>query len=158
MRKLSQRAWNNVLIFSMLALIIILNWENFVRPDNQDVTNVLDRTDVILSMQIDTLSFERIGTGWRVVGPENVIPKDLNTDKINEIVNNWLTLQLTEMTSREDYQYFTTPDHNIKLYVAGRQGPLSVYLVLSDSQLYAMINNQPYIISSPLYSDLIPGG
>lgn len=157
MRKLSQRAWNNVLIFSMLALIIILNWENFVRSDNAVPTTALDETDVILSMQIDTLSFERIGTGWRVQGPENLIPEGLNTDKINEIVNNWLRLELSELTTKDEYQYFVQPDHNIKLFIAGRQEPLAVYLVLSDNQLYAMIDNQAFMVESPLYSDLIPG-
>ncbi|MEM0911505.1 MAG: hypothetical protein AAGJ37_11050 [Pseudomonadota bacterium] len=157
MRKLSQRAWNNILIFSMLALIIILNWENFVSRDVQTSSTALDQTDVILSMQIDTLSFERIGTGWRVQGPEHLIPKNLNTEKIDQIVNSWLQLQLSELSSKAEYQYFTQPDHNVKLYVAGRQEPLLIYLVLSDNQLYAMIENQPFIIEAPLYTDLIPG-
>lgn len=157
MRKLSQRAWNNVLIFSMLVLIIILNWENFVSSDNAVPATALDESDVILSMQIDTLSFERVGTTWRVQGPKSLIPKGLSTEKINQIVNNWLRLQLSELTTKDEYQYFVEPDHNIKLFVAGRQEPLAVYLVLTDNQLYAMIDNQAFIVESPLYSDLIPG-
>jgi len=63
MRGLSKRAWNNVLIFAMLGLIVVFNFDRLFPVDSSNRAMLIAEHEFILSMQINELTFERIGTG-----------------------------------------------------------------------------------------------
>lgn len=52
MLRLSKRAWNNVLIFSMIALILILNLEQF-KNDTPKTRLIVPEGEYILSLNIN---------------------------------------------------------------------------------------------------------
>ena len=91
MLRLSQRAWNNVVIFAMLLMVYlftlsndILNGENTSSDQKQAV---LPPYSVIMSMDLGATVVERIGQDWRITGETSeVLPR------LKDIMNNWLAL------------------------------------------------------------------
>lgn len=71
MVKLSRKAWNNVIIFSMLILIFLFNsTSNFLSggADNEQATRLIPEGAVIANLDFDDVKVERIGQGWRALG------------------------------------------------------------------------------------------
>ena len=69
MIKLTQKAWNNVIIISMLVLIVMFNsTSNFLNGESSSsqVSNLLPQSAEISSMDFGEYKIERIGQGWRV--------------------------------------------------------------------------------------------
>ncbi|NCP63471.1 MAG: hypothetical protein GW763_01595 [Paraglaciecola sp.] len=88
MLKLTQRAWNNVLIISMLVLILLFNrTSNFL---NGGSDNIVDNHLLPSDAQISTVDFgsyqvERIAKSWRCVGCSADI------EQIEKLVTQWQT-------------------------------------------------------------------
>jgi len=71
MIKLSQKAWNNVIIISMLVLIILFNSSaNFLNggADTPSSPTLLPNGALISTMQFSDYKIERVGQGWRALG------------------------------------------------------------------------------------------
>ena len=82
--RLSQRAWNNVIIFAMLAMILLFNLSDIFKGsdyDAQSIRPLLPRDAVIMTIDYGDWKIERIGQGWRrtPAGPENVALSDIIT-------------------------------------------------------------------------------
>ncbi len=66
MAQLSRRGWNNVLIFSVLAFIIIFQLSNQRLMDNPPSTSAPLAADaVVLEVHFPEGAFQRVGTRWR---------------------------------------------------------------------------------------------
>lgn len=71
MVKLSRRAWNNVIIFSMLILIFLFNsTSNFLSggADTKQTPRLIPAEALIASIDFGDIKVERIGQGWRALG------------------------------------------------------------------------------------------
>lgn len=67
---LTQRGWNNVLIFASLFMIILFNstHQKFVESEDETQKATLIKVDAIIqSMDFSGVKIERIGASWRVV-------------------------------------------------------------------------------------------
>jgi hypothetical protein len=67
---LTQRGWNNVLIFASLFMIVLFNstHQRFVSNDNDKIKRTLiESLSLLQNIDFNGLRFERIGSGWRTL-------------------------------------------------------------------------------------------
>jgi hypothetical protein len=91
MIRLTQRAWNNVIIVSMLLLIVLFNSSsNFLsnnEPDLEQVLPLLPANSVLMTLDFGSHKIERIGRGWRILADKSQALAGQTV--LDELVNNW---------------------------------------------------------------------
>ena len=86
MARLSQKAWNNVIIFAMLAMILMLNLSSF-KPDDSDLPSpIIEEGAILLSLQINQNVIERAGQTWRL---EDIAQEQVSSQQLAILVDNW---------------------------------------------------------------------
>lgn len=93
--KLSKTAWNNVIIFSVMIIILIINTtNNHLFPEN-DISNdelLLPEHSVVLTLSVflpnnRSITFERIGRAWQMT--KKGILLDLTNQQIEQMMFAW---------------------------------------------------------------------
>ncbi|WP_199610738.1 hypothetical protein [Flocculibacter collagenilyticus] len=111
MIRLSKKGWNNVLIFSMLAMIMLFNgMHKKIMESSQlgKVTAVLPADSFILKLEYPGYAVERIGQSWRLTNvtqpPTATQLALLNEAQFSQLAHNWRTLQaeLVQTNDEED--------------------------------------------------------
>ncbi|MCF2857534.1 hypothetical protein L1286_08640 [Pseudoalteromonas sp. SMS1] len=99
---LSRKAWNNVVIFSMLIMIFFLNGlHHKLNPSEEELGSVLvlPEQSFVLALAYPGVKIERIGTSWRI---ESELPSDgqqvYTEQDLVDIVTLWQSSEL-EMIS-----------------------------------------------------------
>ncbi|MBQ4812168.1 hypothetical protein A7985_17875 [Pseudoalteromonas luteoviolacea] len=99
---LSRKAWNNVVIFSMLIMIFFLNGlHHKLNPPEEELgsVRVLPEQSFVLALAYPGVKIERIGTSWRI---ESELPssdqKGYTEQDLVAIVKLWQSSEL-EMIS-----------------------------------------------------------
>lgn len=95
MVKLSKTAWNNVIIFSVMIIILLINATNdrlFPDDNNANDTLLLPEHSVILTLTIipsddKKIAFERIGRAWQMTNQGVLL--DLSNQQIEQIMFAW---------------------------------------------------------------------
>lgn len=140
MIRLSRKAWNNVLIFSVLIMILLFNSTNNIlnRGDADDnaVRPLVPRDAIVMTLDYGPLKIERIGQGWRFNGALSEIDGLQSTPE--KIVRTWQTSSMTPVNASVSeapmvvvvwlageaegrvYQLFDD-DHGVLVVLAGRQ-------------------------------------
>jgi hypothetical protein len=95
--KLSRTGWNNVIIFSVMAIIILINATNDKLFPNEESSNnseqlILPAHSVILTLSIDfpdnqQISFERVGRNWKLSTKGLIVEK--TDQQIEQIMFAW---------------------------------------------------------------------
>lgn len=92
MLRLTQRGWNNILIFSMLLLFVLFNFSGglFNQADSQSklALSLLPEDSVVMSIKIGELTIERVGRGWRL------LPQGAEFHLLAALVDNWQQAEL----------------------------------------------------------------
>jgi len=93
---LTQRGWNNVLIFASLFMIVLFNstHQRFVSNENDKVTRTLiESASLVQNIDFNGLRFERIGTGWRTVTTLDIETEPDAKSQLgpSEIIQHWAT-------------------------------------------------------------------
>ena len=150
MIKLSQRAWNNVIIVSMLMLIMLFNFSSDLLNDGGDEASSL-LTLVPANMTITTMQFkqgkvERIGQGWRTTSGT------YSNEELVSLVGHWNNAEINVFDQSPNWQSSTA---TVKLWFAGQALPIEYqFMKLADKTLIK-INEQTYQLISPNYRMLI---
>lgn len=158
MRRLSQKAWNNVLIFSMLILIAIFNYDRLFPSDEGGVQAVVGENKFILSMQIDKLTFERIGTGWRVSAPSVDDIPNMQSEDIDALVNQWQRALLRPAGTILAADITDSPEHIISIWIAGEKNAQVLGLLVFENTPYVIYSGQLYLLDFPNLNQLLPPG
>jgi len=97
--KLSRTGWNNVIIFSVMIIILLINATNdrLFPEDDVGISNsaeqaLLAQHSVILALEINNqVSIERIGKSWKisVINQSHAQLPDLNPQQIEQVVLAW---------------------------------------------------------------------
>lgn len=96
MIKLSKTAWNNVIIFSVMIIILFINGTNDrLFPADDNTANdalILPEHSVILTLSITQTSkgavlFERIGKAWQMTSQGLLL--DLTNQQIEQLMFTW---------------------------------------------------------------------
>ncbi|WP_339725791.1 hypothetical protein [uncultured Paraglaciecola sp.] len=150
MLKLSQRAWNNVIIVSMLILIMLFNFSgNFLNDGSEDVSTSL--TLVPANMTITTIEFEqekveRIGQGWRTLSEKHA--KTYSNERLANLVQNWVN---AEVRLFDQDLNWNSPTSTVELWFVGQALPTEYqFMQLADSTL-VKIDQKTYQLISPNY-------
>ncbi len=95
--KLSRTAWNNVIIFSVMIIILLINTTNdklFPAEKNKSSAEqpLLPEYSVILALNVDLsaseqVQFERVGRGWKMTAKGLLI--DLSEQQIEQMMFAW---------------------------------------------------------------------
>ncbi|WP_299085002.1 hypothetical protein [uncultured Paraglaciecola sp.] len=149
MIKLSQRAWNNVIIVSMLMLITIFNFSNTFLNDTDEETAPL-RSLVPENMTITTMEFakdkvERIGQGWRTTSGRH------SHEALVSLVNNW---KRAEISLQENEAYNHEERVTVTLWFAGHTSPVVYQFVPEANKTLVMVNDKTYLLIRPSYQAL----
>lgn len=149
MIKLSQRAWNNVIIVSMLILIVLFNFSSKILNKGGDEELPL-RTLVPANMAITTMLFEqekveRIGQGWRAVHGV------YNNERLASLVAQWNKAEVSLFDQSISWQ---SPTSSVQVWFAGHALPVDYQFMQLEDKTLVKIDKQPYRLISPSYQFL----
>jgi hypothetical protein len=149
MIKLSQRAWNNVIIVSMLMLIMLFNFSSdFLNGGSDKSTSLM--TLVPIGMTITTIEFkdeivERIGQGWRSTSGVR------SNKSLAMLVEHWNNAQVSLFEYGLGNQQSGS---SITLWFAGQALPLKYQFIPLPEKTLVKMNGQTYRLVSPKYPSL----
>lgn len=149
MIKLSQRAWNNVIIVSMLILIMLFNFSSdFLNGGSNKTPSLL--TLVPAGMTITTIEFEnetveRIGQGWRSTSGIR------NNKSLTSLVEYWNNAQINLFEHNLDGHKSAA---SMTLWFAGQALPVHYQFIQLADKMLVKIDGQIYELISPGYQKL----
>lgn len=148
MIKLSQRAWNNVIIISMLMLILLFNFSsNFLNGGSDSKPTV--RTLVPIGSVITTVEFqqhkiERIGQGWRATFAAS------DNAMLSRLVDHWHQSEIRLIENDVNISQFELNDkHSVKLWFAGQTLPFEYQFVPMQDKTFVIIDGSTYQLIRP---------
>ncbi|MBT1451905.1 hypothetical protein KJ365_13515 [Glaciecola sp. XM2] len=154
--RLSQKAWNNVLIFSMLILIVVLNYDRLFESDESSSKPVVSEGDFIVSLQINQMTFERIGTGWRVTAPSADLLPDMQSDDIDRLVAQWQRAILAPSPVILAPEITASPSYLVSISVAGQPSAQIMGLLEVEGVAYVIYEGELYLLDFPTMAQLLP--
>jgi hypothetical protein len=153
MIKLSQRAWNNVIIISTLILILLFNFSSNFLNGGSDEQGVLTGL-VPVNMTITTIEFkqhkiERIGQGWRSTS------SNVTNEILINLVRQWQQAEIAGFAQETSWQSVEgDADNLVKVWFAGQASPIEYrFLELADKSL-VQIDNVTYQLTNVDYPTL----
>lgn len=154
MIKLSQRAWNNVIIVSMLMLIMLFNFSSNFLNDGSDETpsmlTLVPTNMTITTMQFEQEKVERIGQGWRSTSGK--YGKKYSNEELAGLVENWTNAEISLSKQNPNWQL---PTLTVQLWFAGQSMPIEYqFMQLADKTL-VKVDQQTYQLMNPSYQMLI---
>ncbi|MCF2947270.1 hypothetical protein L0668_04065 [Paraglaciecola aquimarina] len=153
MIRLSQRGWNNVIIFTTLILIMLFNFSSdFLNRNVQDkpeISTLIPAGLVITTIEYQNDKIERIGQGWRAKSGK------LSHEQLTQLVANW---QNAEVELFDDQLNWQSDVKTISVWFAGQVKPITYsFLFFADKTLVKTeqkINQQTYQLVNPDFSQL----
>jgi len=156
MARLSQKAWNNVIIFAMLAMILILNISSFKSDDSDFPVPIIEDGGLLLGLQIDQYVIERAGQTWRLSSSSPIANEqslEERSDALAMLVDNWqraLVKSQYEVTA----EALQSPDVVVVLWLAGERNGLVLPIKTINQQTYLMFNNEVMLLDFPTVEQL----
>jgi hypothetical protein len=155
--RLSRTGWNNVIIFSVMAMILLINLTSKqlfqTQPSNNDLTEqaILGDDPVILTLGINNqLLIERIGRTWRA------IPAKISGQALDQMMQSWQ--QTTAVVQTAPTQVDQQAGIIVTVELAGQQQAqvLSLYPVQHALFIYHHGQQQWFSLPLPIYRQLVP--
>jgi hypothetical protein len=156
MARLSQKAWNNVIIFAMLAMILVLNIGSFKSDDSDFPVPVIEDGGLLLSLQIDQYVIERAGQTWRLSSSSplaNEQTSEEQSDALAILVDNWQRA-LVKPQYEVAAEALQSPDIVVVLWLAGERNGLVLPIKTINQQTYLMFNNEVMLLDFPTVEQL----
>ena len=140
--RLSPKGWNNILIFSALLIIFILNFGHKLNLSPKvRQRSIIAKNLTILEIKTPDYKIERIGRSWK---SEPHI--GLSTLQLTQLVANWQNLKLKTQPPVDNS---VTP-YLIRIYIASQEAPVIVklfqygdhYLLQTDPKMSLLLNEE----------------
>jgi hypothetical protein len=159
--KLSRSGWNNVIIFSVMLIILVINFSNDkLFSKNAKLSNapsqelsLLGEHAVILSLTINSkIRIERIGTNWRAT------PAIIAGQALEQMMSSWQNA-LGNQTSTEQIIAVDAPRQiRISVALANQTQPTELLLLPNDDMLTVVNITTQHALQLPLpiYRQLMP--
>lgn len=161
--RFSRTAWNNVIIFSVMAYILVINVTSQKIFDRDNVNesspqeiSLVGNNAVILALTInDRVTIERVGQSWRAN------PEVISGQALEQMMMSWqsATAYPAIPDQEEGIHVGDTPGVNrVKVFLANQQQPIKLVLVPDLAQVLITSSEQsrPLSISVNIYRQLIP--
>ncbi|MCV2886154.1 hypothetical protein OE749_15785 [Aestuariibacter sp. AA17] len=150
MLRLSQKAWNNVLIISMLLMIVLFSSTHNILLNNADkrpdVMQLLPEDAVIMSLQIGAHKIERIGQGWRMFPSVGY-----SESTLAQYISHWQTLMVRSSSDER-----VSSPYVVVIWLAGEAKGRVFKLFKKGEQTYLSSQGHYYVANNKLFSQLIP--
>jgi len=157
MIRLSKAGWNNVIIFSVMAYILLINMadKSLFSDESQPEASILllGENAVILTLTINrTFVVERIGRTWRSQ------PATVSGQSLDQMMMAWHNLMVTELAQPPAI------DNKLGLVVsidlAGEHTSRVLQLFATDEQLLVYNKQQDAWHAMPIqrYAQIVPDG
>lgn len=132
--RLSKKAWNNVLIFAVLAMIFIFNFSHKKMLHNENSSpkqaTLLPSQSMILTMQGPDYTVERIGRSWRSRPDIGLAPEQLG-----QMMEAWLSQPLATLELPEGQLPVSQFSQEYQFWLAGVDEPVSLILYQLETGL-----------------------
>ncbi|WDD98943.1 hypothetical protein [Thalassomonas actiniarum] len=154
--KLSRAGWNNVIIFSVMAMILLIHQMNkgLMEPgennSGQEVY-IIDRHSAILTLEVNQqLVIERIGRTWRAT------PAIITGQALDQMMLAWQDNSGTVVEAPAGLEQVSSVV--VTLHLAGQEQPQVFSLYPVSEQLFLYHHSQKLWLSLPLpiYRQLLP--
>ena len=161
--KLSRTGWNNVIIFSVMIIILVINASNDkLFPDEESKKAdrlILPEHSVILSLTIkystrQQATFERIGRGWQLTAKGILLDK---TDhQIEQMMFSWQ--QSTGLVQASDIVIDSEQGVSVKIALAGydKEQKFTLYPLSDQLLIHVQGDNLWLALPATLAQQLIP--
>ncbi|WDE11685.1 hypothetical protein [Thalassomonas haliotis] len=154
--KLSKTGWNNVIIFSVMAMILLINQMNKGLFDSGEETGaedvfLIDRHSAILTLEVNQqLVIERIGRTWRAT------PAKITGQALEQMMLAWQDNSGTVVEEPSGLEQISAVV--VTLHLAGQQQAqvFSLYPVNEQLLLYHHGRNSWLSLPLPIYRQLLP--
>lgn len=155
--KLSRTGWNNVIIFSVMAFILIINVVNKQLYSKNDIFSsvteqyLLGNDSVILTLAInDNLLIERIGRSWRAVPPK------LTGQALEQMMLAWQ--QSSGQVIEYEPEILQKSAWFVSITLAGKAEPMafSLYSTKNELLVFTHHNKQWLSLPLPIFKQLLP--
>lgn len=160
--KLSKTAWNNVIIFSVMIIILLINSTNnrlFPTGESDDSARILPEHSVVLALTMafpnkSTVMFERIGRAWKMTSQGRVI--DLSNQQIEQMMFAWQ--QSSGLVQAADIVIDGQEGTQVELSLAGieQEQVFTLYALVDQLLIFNHQKNTWLSLPSALSRQLIP--
>lgn len=148
--KLSSRAFNNIVIFAMLAMIMLFNLDAWLpKPSIEKQTRLINEQDMLLRIDMNSNRIERIGTDWRIVFESGASAS--KSKDAYQLVQRWQSAELKAVSTIPRVVDST----DVNVWLAAQDKPANLILQRTDSGTYVTIAEQYYQIVNADYSALV---
>jgi hypothetical protein len=153
MIKLSKRAWNNVIIVSMLMLIMLFNLSgDFLNEGSDKISSVhtlVPANMIITTMEFEQEKVERIGQGWRATSSK--YGENHSNERLAILVEHWTNAEMISFDQGFNWQ---APTSIVKLWFAGQALPIEYQFMQLTDKTLVQIDKKTYRLTSPNYQVL----
>ncbi|MEI6894033.1 MAG: hypothetical protein V5789_05270 [Colwellia sp.] len=162
--KLSRTGWNNVIIFSVMAIIILINaTNNKLFPSEENDSNaeqlILPAHSVILTLSIQYpdsqhLLFERVGRLWQLTTHGIVL--EISEQRIEQIIFSWQ--QSRGLVQAAEIIIDSAQGVTVDIALAGESElrAFTLYPLHDQLLIYQQRDNQWLALSAALAPQLLP--
>lgn len=157
MVKLSKTGWNNVIIFSVMGFILLINVTNTKifssdenTPNEQEIA-LVGLQNVILTLNINNVvAIERIGRTWRAT------PAHISGQALAQMMMSWQQSSGETMAQAPDIDRQFSLD--VSLDIAGKTQPLQLNFYATEQQLliFNEVSQQWLVMPIAMYGQLFP--
>ncbi|AZQ85973.1 hypothetical protein EKO29_19415 [Colwellia sp. Arc7-635] len=157
MVKLSKTGWNNVIIFSVMGFILLINATNkkIFSPDegalNEQEIALVGTQNVILTLDIhNVVAIERIGRTWRAT------PTHISGQALAQMMMSWQQSSGEAMVQVPEIDRQFSLD--VTLDIAGQTQPLQLNFYATEQQLliFNQLSQQWLVMPIAMYGQLFP--
>jgi len=139
--RLSKKGFNNLLIFGILLITFIFNFNQRLRePHETKQSTVIPKEFTILEIQTPDYTLTRVGRNW-----QRKPSMGISSDKLQQVVNNWQTVPLDTLTE----QNFPLSDFILRFFIAEQKDPIIVQLHQLQNDHYVLQVNEKLYLSLP---------
>ncbi|PCH95817.1 MAG: hypothetical protein COB83_07520 [Gammaproteobacteria bacterium] len=159
--KLSKTAWNNVIIFSVMIIILLINATNdrLFPEDNNNDELLLPEHSVVLTLSValankGSIMFERVGRAWQMTSQGVLL--DLTNQQIEQMMFTWQ--QSSGLVQAADILVNGQEGIQVELSLAGveQQQKFTLYPLIDQLLVYNMQKKLWLALPSAMNHQLIP--
>lgn len=155
--RLSRSAWNNVIIFSVMGFILLINLtqsNNQDEPTAQDsnkLVSVIGQGNTIVTLMVDQhTAVERVGRGWQIT------QNKLGKQALEQMMRSWHQAQgqLSELSlDRSQHQAVLV---SMSFADQAAIAMFSVYVINQQMIIFSHQANQYFALPEPMLKQLLP--
>lgn len=159
--KLSKTAWNNVIIFSVMGIILLINSTNnrLFPEDSANNAFILPEHSVVLTLAINlpnktSLAFERVARAWKMTSHGVIV--DLTNQQIDQMMLTWQQTRGLVQAAEIMIEGQTGIEVQLSLAGVAQEQTFTLYPLTDQLLVYNNQKNNWLALPAAVYHQLIP--